>query len=303
MDPAYKRTSIFEALHRELEYDLIDLRTNHNSSFMIRYTGSGEPLMHKRTLPSLIAFEQVGIPTALITNGSILTKESATELGRHGTFVRFSIDAANANTYANIRRCSEDKFDMVFTAIETINRTGTTLVAVTFLICRENFTQIFEFCTLMKRAGVQIIWLRSLNDPDEFSESEIIRIKEDIRRVEALNDRHFYVFALQFWIYRKINTLHYRYDDTRCWSRFTKAVIQPNGDVISCLSHKDFIFGNINDTPFSKIWGEKRHIAFIRSGSKSACSACIESRFNNSLEFMYLHYDHGVVKVQRKLKF
>lgn len=301
-DLAYTRTSIPDELHRKMERDLLDLRTNYDCSFFIRYTGSGEPLIHKRTLPSLIAFEQAGIPTALITNGSTLTSITAAELGKYATFVRFSIDAANANTYASIRRCNKEMFYRTLEAIKTINRMRKTLIGVTFLICRQNFTQIVEFCVLMKRIGVKVIWLRSMNDPDEFSATELIRIDTDIRRVRALNDDHFHVFAVQFSIYRKVNTLHYRYDEKRCWSRFTKAVIQPNGDVIACLSHKDFVLGNIYDTLFSEIWGGKRHIAFVKSGNYLACSQCIESRFNNSLEFMYRHDGEEIVKAQRMLR-
>ncbi len=302
MDLSYMRTSIPDALHCELEDDLLDLFTSQGSSFMIRFTGSGEPLNHNRTLPSIIAFEQAGIPTALITNGSALTNKSATELGKYSTFVRFSIDAADAKTYANIRRCSSDVFNAVIRSIEDISCRNVTIIGVTFLVCRQNFTQIAEFCALVKRIGVKLVWIRSLNDPDEFSKAEIDFINEDIRRAESLNDNGFFVFALQFSIYRKVCTLHYRADDKHCWSLFTKAVIQPNGDVITCLSHKDFVLGNIHDRPFSMIWGSKRHIAFLNRSNKVECSQCIESRFNNSIEFMYRHNGEQIVKAQRNLE-
>ena len=299
LDIDYKRTNIPEDVHIRLEEDLIAMRSK-TDAFSVRYTGAGEPLCHIRTIPSIMAFEKAGIPTCLITNGLEMTPEEAATLSSFSTFIRISMDAIENETYAKIRRCNSTALEKVIRNIEAMDKSRL-LLGTTFLVCRENFRQIFRYCEAMKKLGVRIVWVRSIDDPDDFSEKEFKEITKQLEKIQELNDSGFIAISDQYSIYRKVSALHYRQNDDICWSSYSKAFIQPNGDVIICLSHEEFIIGNIKDDLFSEIWGGERHIQFIRENDFSKCSQCIESRYNHAIQFMISNHSENIVKVKRRI--
>lgn len=298
MDIRYERTALPEEAHRALEKDLLDMKNRIGHAFSVRYTGAGEPLNHARTLPSLLGFEKAGIPTILVTNGELMDENGAETLGKSASYVRFSVDAAEPGTYASIRRCGAGAFDMVMGNIARV-ASGGCFVGATFLVCRENFRQIHAFCEKMKALGVRAVWIRSTDSCDPFADDEMALIQSEIERSKTLCSENFRVMADQFIIYRKVSLLHYKYDDSRCWSCFTKAFIQPNGNVIACLSRPDFKLGSILEQPFSDIWGGERHIRFLRETDFSACSQCIEARYNSAVDFLARNSDQIIYKGTR----
>jgi MoaA/NifB/PqqE/SkfB family radical SAM enzyme len=301
LDIHYKRTSLPEDVHIRLEHDLIAMRAK-SDAFAVRYTGAGEPLCHKRTIPSIMAFEKAGIPTCLITNGTNMSPEQARELSTHATYIRFSVDAIRRETYTKIRRCSPAAFDTLIRNLKSMDQSAM-LTGATFLVCKENFREIYSFCETMKALGVKVVWIRSTNDPDPFIREEMADIHEQIEHAQQLTDNRFFVFSEQFHIFRTASALHYRYGNIPCWSAYTKAFIQPNGDVVICLSHKEYVIGNIHRQSFSAIWGGERHIRFLRQTDFSRCSQCIESRYNCAINFMVNHYHDRLVLAKRTENF
>lgn len=302
LEIGYEKTLISPEIHLKLENDLLKHRQN-GHLFAVRYTGAGDPLCYNRTIESIVRFEKEGIPTCLITNGMGMRIDEAFSLGENSTMIRFSLDAASAEVYAQIRRLPESSYYKVLDNLRAIiksrdcaNRKGYMLVGVTFLVCQENYKQIFEFCQLMAEIGVDVVWIRSVNDMPLFSEKEIELINTEIEKAKRLNNNEFFVFSIQFHIFRRFLALHYRYGSEKCWSSFTKAFVLPNGNVTICLSHKELSLGNIYSNSFFDIWGGERHINFIMSQEWTHCSQCIESRFNVQLQFLSNHKGNSLFK-------
>jgi len=300
-DVKYTRTFLSENQHILLEKDLLKMKEIIGHNFFIRYTGPGEPLNHPRTLPSLLKFEQAGISTALITNGELLSADNASVLGSNGTYVRFSVDASNAQSYAAIRQCGTDVFNKIINNIAQITKSKC-FVGATFLVCKENYKQIFDFCNLMKSLGVNTVWIRPTDGCDKFLIDEIGQIEEDMARALTLIDENFFVMVNQFKISHNIPLRTYKNDIIRCWSGHTKAFIQPTGDVIICLSRPDFIIGNIKEQSFSQIWGGERHLQFFKDNYLTSCSQCVESRYNNSADYLVRNNDKIIYKGTRVLE-
>ncbi|MDR0286701.1 MAG: SPASM domain-containing protein [Clostridiales bacterium] len=300
MDVVHKRVSLPKETHIALEQDLIRMKVDFGLHFFVRYTGTGEPLCCDRTLPSLLSFEHMGIPTALVTNGALLSSGDTSLLRENASFVRFSVDASEAQSYADIRRCDEADFEQVLHNIAAVSG-GQCYTGATFLTCRENFRQIFDFCKLMKSLGVRAVWIRSTDNCDPFSADEIALIHSDIDRALALTDESFIVTANQFKVYRDIALLHYKYDTARCWAGHTKAFVQPDGAVVICLSRPDYVIGNINQQNFTEIWGGEKHLHFLRDTDITACSQCIESRYNAAVDFLARNHDKTIFKGTREL--
>lgn len=71
---------------------------------MLRITGGGEPLLHPQMVELIEYAKKVGAKVGLITNGSLLTKDTADRLLHVGIdAIDISADAADEETYSKVR--------------------------------------------------------------------------------------------------------------------------------------------------------------------------------------------------------
>jgi len=71
----------------------------------IRISGGGEPMLHPKVLDLVEYARKAGAKIGLITNGSRFTEESSVRLLEAGTdMIEFSVDAADPETYAVVRK-------------------------------------------------------------------------------------------------------------------------------------------------------------------------------------------------------
>ena len=72
---------------------------------ILRFSGAGEPLLHKQCVEMVEYAKAVGCEVGLITNGSVLDEEKAVRLLKAGTeMIEFSMDAADPVTYDIVRK-------------------------------------------------------------------------------------------------------------------------------------------------------------------------------------------------------
>jgi radical SAM protein with 4Fe4S-binding SPASM domain len=71
----------------------------------IRISGGGEPMLHPRAVELMEYAKRVGAKVGLITNGSKFTEESSIRLlEAQVDMIEFSVDAADPETYAKVRK-------------------------------------------------------------------------------------------------------------------------------------------------------------------------------------------------------
>jgi MoaA/NifB/PqqE/SkfB family radical SAM enzyme len=71
----------------------------------LRISGGGEPMLHPKAVELLVYAKSVGCRIGLITNGSKFTEASSRALLEAGVdMIEFSVDAADPDTYAVVRR-------------------------------------------------------------------------------------------------------------------------------------------------------------------------------------------------------
>ncbi len=96
------RHQLLPELHAKLVQDVAE--KGRPSCRFVRYSGEGEPLLHPHIMEFLREMSAVGVPTALTTNGLLLTQERCEAIVAAGTSaVDISIDAFKPETYAKIR--------------------------------------------------------------------------------------------------------------------------------------------------------------------------------------------------------
>ncbi len=71
----------------------------------VRISGGGEPMLHPKAVELIVYAKKVGAKVGLITNGSRFTENSITQLlEAHIDMMEFSVDAADPETYAEVRK-------------------------------------------------------------------------------------------------------------------------------------------------------------------------------------------------------
>lgn len=294
------RDQIAPSVHRELEDSLIALKKKYNTPVSIRFSGAGDPSVHERTVEAIARFERNGIHTNLISNGTHFSEKQLTELSKYSKMIRFSFDAATPETYAKTHRSKD--FDVVLHNFKRLSQLRKLFgrkemfLGATFLICPENYHEIEMFSKLIKAAGADLVWIKAINNKQLFSDKQLCEIDESINNATALSDNGFYVSATRYKVARSYENI-YRANGRTCWSMFTKAFLQPNGDLAICLSHKDIILGNIATETVEEMWGGEKHRRLIREKVWEKCLGCFEARFNASVDFMYENREFEINKV------
>lgn len=122
----------------------------------VTFSGGGDPLCYPHFLDCADRLLEGGVRVAVLTNGSRLQGAVAERLGSGATWVRISLDAANADDYAQVRQVSPREFQKVCENIENFARTKREAceLGINYIVTRENHSEVFAFLRLMKDLGV-----------------------------------------------------------------------------------------------------------------------------------------------------
>jgi MoaA/NifB/PqqE/SkfB family radical SAM enzyme len=117
----------------------------------IQFTGGGEPTVHKDHLRLFAHAQALGIKTALVTNGVKLDAEHPAIKAM--SWVRVSIDAGNAETYASTRNVPVNHWHAAWRNIEVLSKSCEGVVSVGFVVTLENFREVEAAAQLTKESG------------------------------------------------------------------------------------------------------------------------------------------------------
>ena len=125
----------------------------------IQFTGGGEPTVHADCAELMLYANELGMNTALVTNGTNIHKGKLLEAVMKCAWVRVSLDQANEVGYGLMRRTPRVMFKKVLTNIEKIveakKETGSLVtIGIGFVVNKENWSEIFNGAVLAKQLGV-----------------------------------------------------------------------------------------------------------------------------------------------------
>jgi len=103
----------------------------------IQFTGGGEPTVHPDHLQLIGLAQDLGMKTALVTNGVKLdpTHKAIVSLD----WIRVSIDAGTPRTYAEVRRVSEKHWDMVWRNLDKLKHEK---LGIGYVVTPDNYDEI-----------------------------------------------------------------------------------------------------------------------------------------------------------------
>ncbi len=128
----------------------------------VQFTGGGEPTVHPRFGEILEYALNHGLRCAVVTNGVLVPKRELAGLLARCDWVRVSLDAGLASTYAKVRSVPESHFEDAKTAVESIHRERDRLgtqcvIGVGFVVTPENWREVDTAACLARTLGADNI--------------------------------------------------------------------------------------------------------------------------------------------------
>lgn len=181
--------------------DLQKMREIFEHAYEIELTGFGEALLHPQIIEVLRFFKGCELCVHLTTNGLLLTIEKADAIVQEGLVdvVRVSMDAARAETYAQIRRGGD--FEKLLNNLKYFMGLKRKLVKskpplhLLFIAMRHNIEELPEFPQIAQEVGADLVvvqevdevWARSKLQltPEDFDmvKNSFVRAKQEATRL------------------------------------------------------------------------------------------------------------------------
>jgi len=267
----------------------------------VTWTGGGEPTVYKHLVEVVSAAVECGFAQGMNTNGSRLNERLMELLTDNFSYVRFSVDAGTSETYSRTHRVPINAYDKIIANISTLvekrNQAGSKLtVGFSFLVDNSNVGDMAGAARLAKSIGVDYFQLKPIVN---YIESNV-QFEATSRLWEAMEAQLDETFALEDEKY-KVHFLGHKFTDIKlqqqyygrtynqCRGNELLATVGADGSVDVCCAykgHKDWSFGNLNETGFKEIWASEQRSKVLGQIDVAMCPPLCKAHEINKL----LHY-------------
>ena len=168
----------------------------------IQFTGGGEPTVHPDHLLIFEYAQNLGLETALVTNGILFRDGWEIALPKM-KWVRVSIDASSAKEYAAVRRVKPEFYaqalaHVAMLAAEITKQKTDCMLGVGYVLTLENWADAYEGVALIRATGAHNVRLSAMFSTEgaDYYGDKIGPIKEQIERIKQLATPEFAVVDL-----------------------------------------------------------------------------------------------------------
>ncbi len=282
---------------------------------LIVLTG-GEPLINRDCISIINYIHKKGLVATLETNGTLIDKKTAKELVNSDiSVIMVSVDGPE--DVHDRWRGKKGAFTKAVNALKYIkdfrDSNVTPILNISYTIERESFSRLVEFVRFAEEIGVDTLQFSVLNwinreiadkhkkefinlmhEKNEFIESDIhdgalgidtdvlIKQLEEVHEIAKHSKLHIrfspHIDKNELWKYKEYyNNLSFILTD-RCYHPWFCLTIKANGDVSSCVSTINYIYGNIFERSFKELWNCDKAKKFRRNlrkiGHFPGCIRC-----------------------------
>lgn len=257
----------------------------------IQFTGGGEPTVHPDLRRALAMSRDLGLHTAVVTNGVLVkSRNLADELARCA-WVRVSLDAGDAETYARTRSTSPADFGRALAAVRAIraerDRQKTDcVIGVGFVVTPENWREVAAAATWAKECGADNFRISAQFSSGGASLFESFADEFNALIVEAvdLEDERFTVFN-RFW--ERVGDLEDgRPSYERCGYQHFTTYIGADLNVYRCCVLAYNEAGHVGSVAFQRfrdLWMSQERAKAMAQFDARGCERCQFNCINDSL--------------------
>lgn len=253
----------------------------HKKSIVI---SGGEPMTRRDIFEIISIASSYGIFTYMPSNGTLITKDAASNLRKSGIdVVNISIEGPNE---IHDRLRGVGSFKRAISAIKILKEEGiNTTIATT--IMKQNYAVLPEVVDLARQLGITTVMFQPFsqsflckNKKEEFWISDIAGLKESLTNAIMLSDK--YSILLNHKDY--LNNLpkyfldNYFPDSRRCSIIKSSCAIDHEGNTYVCWQQRRLLLGNIKKESILNMWGSAKHKSILQAIHKGKCpSTCLMS--------------------------
>jgi MoaA/NifB/PqqE/SkfB family radical SAM enzyme len=235
----------------------------------IMFGGEGEPLLHKDIAEIVKHAKELGLDVALTTNGALLNKQKALQLLPYLSWIKFSMDSGDMDTYSRLHGTKKEDFKTVLDNISmckflTKLKKWECTIGVQALLFKDNLNDLYKLARILKVIRADYLVLKPFSEHtkrigDELKLPTIEEIDTLMMQLKQYETEDFRI------IFRKnaIVNLNKKKQYNKCYAQDFMAYIDSYGGVHSCINYMDnplYTYGNINKNTFEDIWKKKPFI-------------------------------------------
>ncbi len=251
----------------------------------IQFTGGGEPTVHPHHAEAFTACADIGLGFSLVTNGRLMRPETAEAL-EEADWVRVSVDAGVAATYAKVRRARESDFHAVWENIASLAPRVDNL-GVGFVVTPDNYGEVSIAAKRARDAGAANIRISAQFSPqgaDLFFDCYSAAREAALDAEERYNTDSFRVFNLLGDRLRDLSLQSPDYEF--CGVQHFNTYVGADLNVYRCCVYaynERGLLGSVADRTFMDLWYSDEKYAAMARFDATGCERC---QFNNKNRFI-----------------
>lgn len=247
--------------------------------------GEGEPTLHPEFVDIVNGIAHMGLKVAVSTNGQRFTQDVAERTLRNISWIRFSLDTIDPILYHEIHGVGGDGLLTVLDNIQAavdlkIKHELKTDIGVQVILTERTALTLNPTVEYLKKIGVDNVQIKPChNHPDS---SHTAKMDVGMYRHVQVEMQDYETDSFKVLVRTKsMERLESERTYKRCHGFDFYVLVNANGDVVPCnvFYHKpDFIYGNVYETDFMRIWTSDRRQQIIKKIQCSQFEHCGDYR-------------------------
>ncbi|WP_367154913.1 radical SAM protein [Methylomonas sp. HYX-M1] len=269
------------------------------------FIGDGEPTLNPTLYDATVLAGELGIDTAMATNGIALDMERAHDLLKNMSYIRFNLSAGTPEGFRRVHQSVESNFDLLIAKIRELvkikkENNYKCTIGLQMVLIPECFDEVLAEARLGAELGVDYFVIKHCSD-SEYKEIGIdydayLNVNDLLKQAEALSNEHYVVQAK----WNKINAAgetnlykdgYRKYD--QCFGTPFLLQISGNGKIYPCgpfFNKERFYIGDLHSDSFydlvansERYWQVHKDVAESVDVHKDCAIGCRQDYVNKFL--------------------